>query len=329
MRTIIAELFLALLLVIMIPIIFMRHKQLSDVHTVCESTDPFRELSTEYGKPSTERDAGEINVLLSDGTVTRLSVNDYLTSVLICEMPSNFELEALKAQAVVARTYVLRQMEFGGKHQGADICDQPSCCQGYCTPQEYLDAGGSEDNLRKYANAVRETDDLVLVYNGQLIEATYFSCSGGQTEDAVAVWGTDIPYLRSVESPGEETASHYTDTVTIPMERFYRILQLEGTEYLLVENIKYTEGGGVDSLLINGKSYKGTQLRTLLGLRSTAFILSVVGENVVVTTKGFGHRVGMSQYGAQAMAQKGFGFEEILEHYYRGTALTSLKELTD
>jgi stage II sporulation protein D len=168
-----------------------------------------------------------------------------------------------------------------------------------------------------------ETAGQVLRYDGALIEATYFSCSGGMTEDAAAVWGSDLPYLQSTPSPGEEKAEHFTDTVTFTAEEFARRLDIapEGLPATWFSEPVYTDGGGILTMEIGGVTFKGTTLRQLLGLNSTAFILSAVGDTITVTTKGFGHRVGMSQYGADAMAVQGSTYEQILLHYYRGTTL--------
>jgi stage II sporulation protein D len=180
--------------------------------------------------------------------------------------------------------------------------------------------GGSEEALAEAKAAVEATSGLVLTYGGALIEATYFSCSGGSTEEAVAVWGTDFPYLRAVDSPGEENAAHYTDTVSFTLGELEEKLgvKLQGNWLGL---ISYTQGGGVDTVVIGGKTFTGKELRTVLGLRSTAFDLEISGDSVTITTKGFGHRVGMSQYGADAMAMSGSSFADILTHYYPGTTL--------
>ena len=262
-------------------------------------------------------------VLMDDGIIEQMELDTYLTSVVLCEMPADFESEALKAQAVVARTYALRRLEGNGKHTGAAICTDASCCQGYRSQEEYLSNGGRQELLDKVIAAVRETTNEVLVYDGELIEATYFSCSGGTTEDAQAVWGSFIPYLQSTESPGEERATHYTDTVVFKTEEFQRLLgsELSSEPENWIEGITYTEGGGVDTIQICGVLYKGTTLRQKLGLRSTSFVITVLGNTVTITTKGFGHRVGMSQYGADAMALQGSTYPEILSHYYQGAEL--------
>lgn len=270
----------------------------------------------------------QISVLMNDGSVVKMAMNDYLTSVVLREMPANFENEALKAQAVVARTYALRRCVSGGKHVNADVCINSDCCQGYYDINEYLDDAGSSENVKKVQDAVNMTNDMVLVYGGKLIDATYFSCSGGRTEDAKAVWGSDIPYLRSTESPGEENAAHYVDSVTFSADEFVGRLKIAPDQIrnLQIGDITYTTGGGVETIDICNMRFKGTEVRNKLGLRSTAFVITVVGDTVTITTKGFGHRVGMSQYGADAMAVNGAKFPEILAHYYQGTQLVTYQD---
>ncbi len=252
-------------------------------------------------------------------------VEDYLIGVVLAEMPASFEVEALKAQAVAARTYTVKARQTGGKHGDGSVCADPQCCQAYLDPESYLVKGGTRENLEKVSTAVRETAGQVLTYEGELIEATYFSCSGGSTEDAKAVWGADFPYLQAVESPGEEAAAWYRDKVAYTGEEFQEKLgvTLEGDPMDWFGETTYTEGGGVASMEIGEDRYAGTLLRSALGLRSTAFSVTV-GEKITITTRGYGHRVGMSQYGADAMAVAGSTYREILAHYYTGTQITYL-----
>lgn len=266
----------------------------------------------------------DISVLNEHGETVQMEMNEYLTCVVLCEMPASFEPEALKAQAVVARTYALRRQKIGSKHENADICMDPSCCQGYISISEYLGSGGQADDVEKVRKATSETNGEVLLYDGELIEATYFSCSGGLTEDASAVWGSDIPYLQSTKSPGEEKATYFTDTVQYSTKEFADRLgrTLSETPAAWVEEVTYTSGGGIDNMRICGVDYPGTELRKLLGLRSTSFLFSIVGDTITITTKGYGHRVGMSQYGADAMAVQGSSYEQILKHYYQGVELS-------
>ncbi|MBQ2920242.1 MAG: stage II sporulation protein D [Oscillospiraceae bacterium] len=266
-----------------------------------------------------------LTVLNRSGNLQQMTLEDYLLGVVLAEMPASFEPEALKAQAVVARTYTCKRME-GGKHDAAAVCMDPGCCQGFRAPADYLGEGGKQTAVDKVRSAVKSTDGQVLHYDGSLIDATYFSCSGGSTEDAVAVWGQDVPYLRAVDSPGEEDAPRFTDSVSFTTSEFAGKLGLsdQGDPASWFGAVRYTEGGGVDTMVIRGKTFTGPRLRSALGLRSTAFSVSVDGKTITVTTRGFGHRVGMSQYGAQAMAQTGSSCAEILAHYYTGAELVRL-----
>ena len=267
----------------------------------------------------------KINVWHDDKMET-MELSAYLTGVLLQEIPGNFHMEAKMAQAVVARTYTLRSVAVKNKHPMNGICTDSACCQAYCSPEAYLARGGSEDVVAQAREAVEKTDGMVLTYGGELIDATYFSCSGGQTEDAVAVWGNNIPYLQSVDSPGEENADHYTDEIIFTPEQFQTAIgrKLTGSPASWFGETLYTRGGGVAYMTVGGKTYDGVTLRSILGLRSTAFSVKVDNQNITFTSKGFGHRVGMSQYGADAMAESGKSWQEILLHYYTGTQISTL-----
>ena len=267
-----------------------------------------------------------MSLRIPEGTVEEMDMDAYLVGVVLAEMPASFETEALKAQAVAARTYTRKAWVSGGKHGEGSVCTDSGCCQAYITEEAYLARGGTQEGLDKVRSAVFATSGQVLTYGGELIEATYFSCSGGSTEDAAAVWGTEFPYLQAVSSPGEESAAHYTDTVSFTAQEFQTILgtALTGTPQSWFGTTTYTEGGGIASMTIGGQAYSGTQLRSLLSLRSTAFTVTAGEDTITVTTRGYGHRVGMSQYGADAMAVTGSTYGEILSHYYPGTQLTTV-----
>lgn len=314
----------ALLLGIVIPgVIFSLPKQ-----PMQEETKPTAHQEQTQSVETVAKQEKEyvIPILMEDGTVQNMQLNEYITGVVLREMPASFEAEALKAQAVVARTYALKQYASAKKHPGCAACTDSNCCQGFWQPEGYLSSGGDTQSLDKIRQAVEDTKDLVLQYEGKLIDATYFSCSGGKTEDACAVWGSDVPYLQSVESPGEEKAEHYTDTVTYSLTEFQTLLGAEwdGPAEAWIGSISYTDGGGVAEIEIGEDVFDGVTLRRRLGLRSTAFAITVLGDTVTVTTKGYGHRVGMSQYGADSMAVGGSDFRQILSHYYPGTELVSL-----
>lgn len=270
-----------------------------------------------------------LSILFLDevGNISKMGLDDYLVGAVLGEMPADFELEALKAQAVAARTYAWKTHLSGVKHDNGAVCGNYACCQAYISEEAYLANGGLVENIEKIRTAVLETSDLVLTYEGSLIEATYFSCSGGKTEDAVAVWGNDFPYLRSVESPGEEYATWFTDEAAFNRTQLETALGIslpEDPEKWFGE-VSYTKGGGVETIRIGDELFSGTKLRGLLKLRSTAFEVTVRDCVAVFSTRGYGHRVGMSQYGADAMAARGADYTEILAHYYPGTLLRKLE----
>ena len=299
---------LALTLVFVLPGLlqsFYTHEE-----TVLQSTEPEeKQLS----------DTKAIIQVEKEGTVEEMELDTYVMCVLLGEVPAEFEAEALKAQAIATRTYTLRKVLRQNKHD-AHLCTQASCCQAFMEPSMYLASRGTQRDIEKINTAVLATSGQVLTYEGNLIEATYFSCSGGMTEDAEAVWGTSVPYLQSVISPGEENAKYYERELQFTRTEFLSKLGLDQSLAISERDIDlhYTSGGGVDQMTVCGIAFDGTQVRTLLNLPSTAFRISIVEDTVLITTRGYGHRVGMSQYGADAMAVSGYQFDEILKHYYPG-----------
>lgn len=269
-----------------------------------------------------------IQVLQKSGQTLRIELEDYLIGVVLAEMSTSYDLDALCAQAVVARTYALRrQAEL--RHPLGAVCTDAGCCQAYVSENDYLNGLGYQEDIDITREAVSRTEGVVLTYEGKPIEATYFSCSGGCTEDAVAVWGVSYPYLQAVLSPGEENMKNYSKEVFLTKEA----LELALNVSLPVDpnqwfgRTLYTAGGGVEQVEVGGEVYTGLQLRALLKLNSTAFSVKVRGNGVILTTLGKGHRVGMSQSGAQAMALRGYGYETILTYYYPGAVIDKLENL--
>lgn len=260
------------------------------------------------------------------GETVQMELEEYLVGVLLAEVPTAFDPEALKAQAVAARTYALKTHRMGYKHNGG-VCTTAACCQGYLSPETYIEDSGDREGVMRARQAVEETSSQVLTYDGKLILATYFDCSGGSTEDAAAVWGKIYPYLQAVQSPGEENAPHYSDAVTFTARELLDTLELElpGQPEDWFGTVCYTPGGGVDTMEIGGRSFRGTDLRIKLGLRSTVFTVAVSEGTITFSTLGYGHRVGLSQYGAEAMAVCGSTYDQILQHYYPGTKLENYK----
>ncbi len=284
------------------------------------------EQSTQSGQLSYLSAASDMIPVLFDDVLRIMDLDTYLVGVLMAEMPADFEIEALKAQAVAARTCALQRIEKRDKHFGGAVCTDSACCQAYMSVEQYYQAGGTEEMVKRMQVAVAMTTAQVLTYEGKLIEAAYFSCSGGRTEDAIAVWGAEVPYLRSVVSPGEEHAEIYSNTVEFSHKEFMSLLgrNLTGDPAKWLGEVVRTRGGGVASMVIGGKTYTGTELRSLLSLNSTAFTMTAHGDKITVVTSGRGHRVGMSQYGADAMAAAGSSYDEILAYYYPGTRIDKL-----
>lgn len=257
----------------------------------------------------------------------RRNLEEYLTGVVLAEMPAYFEPEALKAQAVAARTFAWKAATTGGKHGDGSVCGDYTCCQAYTSVTDFQNRGGTAEAVERVREAVYATADTVLTYDGNLIEAVYFSCSGGRTEDAVAVWGMDYPYLRSTVSPGEENAPYFSEELFYTNAELESLLETDFSDSDGFSNFVYTHGGGVAEVTIGENRWTGTQLRERLHLRSTDFELYPTNDGLRIVTHGYGHRVGMSQYGAEAMAVKGSTFPEILAHYYFGTQLMKIEDL--
>ena len=257
-----------------------------------------------------------------------MELEAYLIGVILAEMPTTFELAALEAQAVVARTYALKRYQ-EKRHADGAVCTDSACCQAYIAIADYLDGLGYAEDVAIARNAVQATTGMVLLYEDALAEATYFHSSGGRTEDAVAVWGAAYPYLQAIDSPGEEQMEHYSAQVFYDKSTLEQLvgLHLSNSPESWVGRITYTTGGGVDTIIFGGRAFTGIQLRKLLNLNSTAFTIQPETGGISITTLGKGHRVGMSQCGAQAMALKGSTYQQILCYYYPGTRIDKIEDV--
>ena len=275
-------------------------------------------------------ESGHTISVLRDGQVETMDLNTYLWGVVAAEMPASFQQEALNAQAVAARTYTLYKCGKSEAHPDADVCTDYNCCQAWISRAE-AEANWGEDAVR-YANkvtrAVADTDGEVALYDGGLIQAVFHSSAGENTVAAVEVWGNDIPYLKSVPSPeGEEVSKYHTD-VTFSPEEFRSIVTgaypdaaLTGDPSAWLGEVVRAEGGSVHSVKVGGVELSGARLRALLNLRSSDFTVETGAEGITFHVIGFGHGVGLSQYGANAMAEAGSGYREILQHYYTGVTV--------
>ena len=259
-----------------------------------------------------------ITVHRKDGSIINLSMTDYLIGVVASEMPAEFNLEALKAGAVAARTYALKKIKEGG------ILTDTVSTQVYSDNNELKNKWGSsfDKYYNKIKQAVLETDNLVIKYQGSLINAMYFSTSNGYTESAKEVFGYDVPYLQSVESSVDLETTPYLRTVEKTELEILNILGI--TNLNNIEILSRTSSGRIKEIKIDNKIFTGVELRNLLGLRSTDFDINTNDGIVTITTRGYGHGVGMSQYGANKLAQKGYNYQDILKHYYVNTEISSV-----
>ena len=250
------------------------------------------------------------------GDIVEMELEEYLKGVVYAEMPSSFNIEALKAQAVAARTYTKFKMA-----DSTHICDNPSHCQAW------LENDYSE-NFEKVSKAVEETRGKTVSYMGETIEAFFHSSSGGKTESSKEVWGKDIPYLVPVESPNEDKimSTFFSEKEVTYKELKTLINNYLGKNQVTTEKLKNkikiisrTEGDRVNEIKIDKASLSGASIRGILELRSTNFDIELKEKSVVFKVKGYGHGVGMSQWGAEVMAREGKDYEEILKYYYPNT----------
>ena len=262
------------------------------------------------------------------GEIEELPIDEYLYGVVSSEMPVKYEIEALKAQAVVARTYTIYQITHSnGKHNNADICDNYACCQAWISKEDRFakwDEKEAENNWKKIVNAVNSTQGKVITYNGDVIDAFFHSNSGGITETASNVWGgQNFPYLKSVETSGEDEYSEYNsevelskDELTNKLKEKHSEIEINYEENDVIKIIEFTESGRVKKIKFGNVEIAGTEARTILGLKSTNFNFEIRDNSVIFFVKGYGHGVGMSQTGADSLAKQGASYEEIIKHYY-------------
>lgn len=259
---------------------------------------------------------------LKTDTIETIPLESYIVGVLAGEMPIYFEKEALKAQAVASRSYAIKRIEYN-KDKEYDVVD--SIMNQVYLDEDYLkEAWGNNYvvNINKLRSAVNETIDECLTYDDKVIDALFFSTSNGYTEDADLVFNLNLPYLKSVESKWDEKeSSAFSTTTVIPLNKFYEKLNLEYNKELKVEIIKRSPTNRVLELKINNQKFTGKDLYNSLSLRSTDFIITQIGTNVFIDMKGYGHGVGMSQYGALGMAKEGYSYKDILSHYYQNTTI--------
>lgn len=293
------------------------------------------EIETPELKQNTNEPAVEVAVYrVGREKIDELPLEEYIVGVVAAEMPANFELEALKAQALSARTYIVNHLmneEKIGVPEGADVTDTENH-QVYKSDDELKKQWGKDygKRIQKIREAVAATSGQILTYEGKPIYAAFFSTSNGYTENSEDYWSSPRPYLKSVESPWDVNTEKYKGQKVIPVADFEKLLGVKLSESNEIGKIvAKTEGNRVGKVDINGKVLTGKEIREKLELKSSDFTWERKGNNIVINTKGFGHGVGMSQFGANGMAQAGKTYEEIVQHYYQGVKIdTSTNLLT-
>lgn len=282
------------------------------------------EETTEY-----TTDTDTISVFMSEEEKTEeMDMRDYIIGTVAAEMPASYDTEALKAQALAAVTYAeyLKKNNSDDNLNGADISDNSSTHQGYMTQTQMQEKWGDayETYYEKIAGAVDSVIDKIITYNGEPIMAAYHAISTGKTESAENMWGKSIPYLVSVESEGDKYSTRYSSTVTVTADELKEAVKnTEEAEFSkensLIKINSTTDSGTVTEAAVCGIKMTGMEIRALFSLRSPSFDVTYEDEKYIFSVKGYGHGVGMSQYGADWYAKQGYSYEEIISHYYPGT----------
>lgn len=315
MKKIVFYLIFIIILTFAMPLIFTNPFKTEE--TVADEIEKF-----DYGKYSS------INLLHIDtGEVEQIDLDTYLYGVVASEMPATFELEALKAQAVVARTYTIYQIKNGSKHENADVCDSSYCCQAWISRENRM-ARWEEDKAEEYWNkileAVNTTKGKIIFYEGEPINALFHSNSGGSTEISLNVWGGNFPYFQTVETSGEESYSSYSSEVEISkddlikkmLER-YSDFKIDFSDNNCINIEEYTSSGRISKISIGNKQISGVEARSIFGLKSAKFNFEILENSIKFSVLGYGHGVGLSQCGSDVLAKNGKNYEEIIRYYYK------------
>ena len=279
----------------------------------------------------------EIKLLHTDtNEIETIDLDEYLYGVVSAEMPASFEEEALKAQAIVARTYTIYKIiNSSNKHEGADICDSSSCCQAWISKEDRLekwDEENREEYWNKIVNAVDSTQGKIITYEGEPINAFFHANSGGATEAPIDVWGgTGYPYLQSVTTEGEDAYSQYSSEVTVTKDEFVEKIKEEHSDFEIdfsdencIKIEEYTDGNRVKTITVGNLSLSGVEMRNIFKLKSANFEVTIDDDSITFEVTGYGHGVGMSQTGADSLAKEGKTYEEIIKHYYTGVEIENM-----
>ena len=285
-----------------------------------------------------DEESPTINVYkVNKDKIEEMDIEEYLYGVLSSEMPSTFDEEALKAQAIAARTYVIYKMEnnITSGHKNADICTNSAHCQAYTSYEDLKEIKGEDwinSDYVKVKKAVDDTKGQIITYEDKTILPLYFSTCSGKTENSEDVFSTQYPYLVSVESPYDKSSPKYSTTYSIKKSKFIKYIKNAYPKLSLSLNkldkevniINRTEGGSVKIIQVGNIKISGTDLRKILNLNSSNFTINYNNDEINFNVKGYGHGVGMSQWGAEGMAKEGYKYYDILFHYFQGTDIKDM-----
>ena len=337
MRKILIYLFSFIFVCFVIPIIFTS-KSIQQTNANTNTENDSNENKTEIIESTYDYKQYQTIKLfhVSENKTEYLALDEYLYGVVSAEMPASFEEEALKAQAIVARTYTIYKIiNSNNKHGESDICDDSNCCQAWISKENRF-AKWDEKNRNTYwnkiVNAVNSTQGKIITYEGKPINAFFHANSGGATEPPVNVWGgSGYPYLQTVTTSGEDAYSQYDSNANVTKKEFEEKIKkvhsdfkinFEEKECIKIE--EYTEGNRIKTIKVGNLKLSGVEMRNIFGLRSANFKITIDGENVKFEVIGYGHGVGMSQTGADSLAKQGKNYEEIIKHYYTGVKIENM-----
>ena len=343
MKKIVMYILLFVILCFAIPIFLTRKFEGQEITEVANQnqTEENTQMQTQSKEVQQENyDYGQYNTIrllhIKTGQVEEIPIDEYLYGVVAAEMPASFETEALKAQAVVARTYTIYKIQNNSsKHENADICDDSTCCQAWITKEDRL-AKWEADKALEYWNkivaSVDSTKGKIVTYDGKAINAFFHSNSGGKTETTINVWGgSNYPYLQTVTTSGENAYSQYSSEVILTKEEFISKIKEKHSNFSInfeekncIQIVEFTEAGRVKTVKIGNLELSGVEVRKLLGLKSANFTISIEKNNIKFEVIGYGHGVGMSQTGADSMAKQGSNYEEIIKHFYTGVEIQNI-----
>jgi len=322
--------FIFIIVIFIVPTILTRKER--KVETVMKEVTNPQEERTQVEPLSSDRKIRLLHTATNE--VEEVDLEQYICNVVSSEMPASYEVEALKAQAVVARTYTLYKVSHP-KHDNADICDSSICCQAWLSKTDRLakwDEAESEKNWAKIEKCVADTKGVIITYNNEPINAFFHSNSGGTTETPNEVWGGEnLPYLQVVQTAGEEGYRQYSSEVSFTFDELLNKLKEKYGDITIdfsknddIKVLDYTESGRVKTIKFGNHELSGVETRTLLGLKSTNFEFYKNDNSLTFVVKGYGHGVGMSQTGADSMAKAGSTFEDIIHHFYSNVSIVSI-----